>query len=423
MSRAAADSNALLHLHFEGYSDLEEVDCAMLVGRNTAKPIDPNTEIHGESAVADSKVRLLSDADADDGALETLFPGLEVIPPILRGSGVWVGDTTVVKTLYSGVLDEMPKEFAIQQMLSLRGASASSGIVALTSVEREVIEGSSALWTATMPKCPVTLDCILPLLKLMMNADDAAQNHLAFHILFAVYASLVRMLETFEGVGIVHFDLKLENIGLTPDQDNGAQSAFDFGEAKYVGQQVLAPSGTVPYMAPEVPTCGISASPAQDVYSMGCVLNALVCGDKPATPYTASSAAIVGYFIDQAREYNALHIAEMQKFSSSGLSGGECIRRASLERRELFCATLAQFTDFKSCLLFVIAEMCATLLDYRPVLASLKLAEKQLQHLLPPLQSGYSVAGFFQRVAGISPKHEMVSLKGEEERQHFPSQS
>ena len=84
------------------------------------------------------------------------------------------------------------------------------------------------------------------------------------------------------GFGIVHRDLKLENIMMSDQTDHAMPKIVDFGLAKIIGPSNTAsePFGTLGYVAPEV----LLKQPytfSCDVWSLGCIVYALLSGSLP----------------------------------------------------------------------------------------------------------------------------------------------
>lgn len=82
--------------------------------------------------------------------------------------------------------------------------------------------------------------------------------------------------------GIVHRDLKLENIMMSDSTDGAVPQIVDFGLAKIIGPSNTAsePFGTLGYVAPEV----LRKQPytfSCDVWSLGCIIYALLSGSLP----------------------------------------------------------------------------------------------------------------------------------------------
>jgi serine/threonine-protein kinase len=81
--------------------------------------------------------------------------------------------------------------------------------------------------------------------------------------------------------GLVHRDVKASNIIFRAD---GSAALADFGLAKGARYSDLTRPGqvvgTVDYLAPEL-IRGEAATPASDVYSLGCVVYECLCGDTP----------------------------------------------------------------------------------------------------------------------------------------------
>jgi serine/threonine protein kinase len=89
----------------------------------------------------------------------------------------------------------------------------------------------------------------------------------------------VRYLHRF---GIVHRDLKLENIMMSNATDRAVPKIVDFGLSKIIGPNETAtePFGTLGYVAPEV----LKKQPYSyscDMWSIGCILYALISGSLP----------------------------------------------------------------------------------------------------------------------------------------------
>jgi tRNA A-37 threonylcarbamoyl transferase component Bud32 len=82
-------------------------------------------------------------------------------------------------------------------------------------------------------------------------------------------------------VGVVHRDVKPENILVTPD---GRAKLVDFGIARIAGERSLTATGavvgTLAYMAPEQAD-GLRPGPAADVYSLSLTLYECLCGEHP----------------------------------------------------------------------------------------------------------------------------------------------
>jgi len=82
--------------------------------------------------------------------------------------------------------------------------------------------------------------------------------------------------------GIVHRDLKLENIMMSDNSERSIPKLVDFGLAKIIGPNETAtePFGTLGYVAPEV----LKKQPYSfscDVWSFGCIIYAMLSGSLP----------------------------------------------------------------------------------------------------------------------------------------------
>ena len=89
-------------------------------------------------------------------------------------------------------------------------------------------------------------------------------------------------IDALHAAGLVHRDIKSSNIMLDED-DARAAALTDFGLAKGAGYEPLTRPGqilgTLDYIAPER-IRGDAASPASDIYGLGCVLYECVAGGR-----------------------------------------------------------------------------------------------------------------------------------------------
>ena len=82
--------------------------------------------------------------------------------------------------------------------------------------------------------------------------------------------------------GIVHRDIKLENVMMSNPSDHAVPKLVDFGLARIIGptQKTDEPFGTLGYVAPEV----LKKEPYSfscDMWSLGCITYALLSGSLP----------------------------------------------------------------------------------------------------------------------------------------------
>jgi serine/threonine protein kinase len=84
--------------------------------------------------------------------------------------------------------------------------------------------------------------------------------------------------------GIMHRDIKLENIMMTDNSEESVPKLVDFGLSKIIGPQETAvdPFGTVGYAAPEI-LRKQPYSKSVDIWSLGVIVYILISGKQPFT--------------------------------------------------------------------------------------------------------------------------------------------
>ncbi|UQU61646.1 serine/threonine protein kinase [Couchioplanes caeruleus] len=136
-------------------------------------------------------------------------------------------------------------------------------------------------------------------------------------------------------LGVVHRDVKPDNILLHGDDERPDVKLTDFGIARILDTPgVTTPHaviGTPYYMAPEVISGG-DATPAADVYGLGIVLHELVTG---RTPYTGEPFAVLRAHLDEAPQRPAGVPEPVWTVISSCLDKDPARRPASGELGEL----------------------------------------------------------------------------------------
>jgi serine/threonine-protein kinase len=133
---------------------------------------------------------------------------------------------------------------------------------------------------------------VMPLYEQGSLADSISRDGaLALPDVVRVAAELAQALDALHALGIVHRDVKPSNVMLS---DDGAMLA-DFGLARGAGATQLTRDGqlvgSAHYLAPELIE-GHPATPASDIYALGCLLYECVTA---APPFTGRADAELGY--------------------------------------------------------------------------------------------------------------------------------
>src|SRR5262249_24865009 len=125
------------------------------------------------------------------------------------------------------------------------------------------------------------------------SLDDRlqAEGSLAVEEVLRITAEVGTGLDALHREGLIHRDVKPSNLMLYED---GRAAITDFGLAKGPAYTVLTKPGqvmgTLDYLAPEL-IRGEAASPATDIYAVGCVVSQCVTG---APPFGGKSLLEVG---------------------------------------------------------------------------------------------------------------------------------
>jgi serine/threonine protein kinase len=119
-----------------------------------------------------------------------------------------------------------------------------------------------------------------------------ASGPLELETVVRIAAEVGAGLDALHAQGLVHRDVKPSNIML---DDDGAASLTDFGLARGRGYTVLTKPGqvmgTLDYLAPEL-IKGEPASPASDIYALGCTICECIAGQPPFADKGRLEAAI-----------------------------------------------------------------------------------------------------------------------------------
>jgi len=107
----------------------------------------------------------------------------------------------------------------------------------------------------------------------------------------AIVDQILDVLDAVHAAGIVHADLKCDNVLVEPRAEGDVVTVIDFGLARFDGPWCEAEvvSGTPEYMAPEL-IRGEPPTPASDLYGVAVILYELLTGE---TPFAGGSPADV----------------------------------------------------------------------------------------------------------------------------------
>jgi calcium/calmodulin-dependent protein kinase I len=108
------------------------------------------------------------------------------------------------------------------------------------------------------------------------------RQHLSEDVTKSLARNLLETLAYIHSLGIIHRDIKLENILMASDCDDSVIKIADFGLSCFVTQTHDWKSGSPGYVAPEI-LCDKKYNQKVDVFSTGVVIYALLSGSLPFT--------------------------------------------------------------------------------------------------------------------------------------------
>jgi len=97
-----------------------------------------------------------------------------------------------------------------------------------------------------------------------------------------IFRQIAESIRFLHSLGIVHRDLKIENVMMSSNAEDAIPKLVDFGLACILapGETSSEGVGTLEYCAPEIIFMK-NYNHCIDIWSLGCVLFRLICGDLP----------------------------------------------------------------------------------------------------------------------------------------------
>jgi serine/threonine protein kinase len=155
-------------------------------------------------------------------------------------------------------------------------------------------------------------------ISLASSLEESDSQPIDMTVALDIVTQISEALEYAHQRGVVHGDVRPDNIIITP---SGAMKLFDFGLAR-VGQNVLQGTadidpgegaGQAPgYCSMQILT-GEDPAPADDVFSLGCLLYRLVTGYRVFGPRDAAAAAAAGMVPQQPQGLSEVQWQALKK--------------------------------------------------------------------------------------------------------------
>lgn len=231
---------------------------------------------------------------------------------VFAGRDTRLGRPVAVKVLRPGLAADAAAQAAFQVEAAAAAMLSHPGIVTVHDVGSDELEGSagrsSICWIAMERVRGRTVRELLAG-GAVPPLDPADALELTAHVLAALEHAHLR--------GVVHRDISPGNVMIA---DDGAVKVLDFGIAA-VGEQGTGSDvvhGSVAYVSPEQAQ-GLPVDRRSDLYSVGCLLFALVTGGPP-------------FVADQVRDVALMHVTAVAPPASSRLPGVPAALDALLAR-------------------------------------------------------------------------------------------
>lgn len=227
---------------------------------------------------------------------------------VFAGRDTRLGRPVAVKVLRPDLAADASAQAAFQVEATAAAMLSHPGIVTVHDVGSDELDNRTIAWIAMERIRGRTVRTLLSS-GAVPPLDPVDALELTAHVLGALEHAHLR--------GVVHRDISPGNVMIT---DDGAVKVLDFGIAA-VGEQSGESEvvhGSVSYVSPEQAQ-GLRVDRRSDLYSVGCLLFALVTGGPP-------------YVADEVRDVALMHVTAVVPLASSRLPGVPAVLDALLVR-------------------------------------------------------------------------------------------
>lgn len=257
------------------YASLDR--CKQVVGSTTyyqftiSYPTCPSIVLYSDKLITATNWvnainRLLGHEDIKDYYTITSNIGKGAFGMVKKGVSIRTGDTVAIKIIDKlknrNIIEQIKKEVSIMKLCHHPNIVKLYDVfetLSNISIVMEYIPGGDLLEYFKARKSKLPEDRIRQIIREIANA-----------------------LSYMKDSGIIHRDLKLENILLTDSSDYSNVKIVDFGLSSLQGpnQESLEKFGTLHYTAPEI-LSGKPYDASVDIWSLGVILYTLICGSFP----------------------------------------------------------------------------------------------------------------------------------------------